>query len=869
MSANPAERNLKAKERIPNLIAAAVLGVSLYSTPDLQGSSTNIEQPPPPVPITNPSPSETSIPKNQIIENPSVNQALEAIQNYYSGLDTEKIFNNKESIKGPFVELRIPEINVEDGKSELFYPKEINSYGLIIDSDGKSNLILIPPSIQIGGQEFNAKLVNEPKSSTYKITYTNSSGVSVDLDLEKTVISGQPVIQSPKDTIIISTTGESNGWIAKLSTNIGGNNNETINASYFIDDNKINIIINGYQINLPLEELSKYINFEDESNGKLEVILDNQEPNIAVLYHNDKYFGEINLSDGSFIIELNQSYITSKNIMNIRKGPSTSESKIGQLTPDNFKQIKYLETVDDKGTKIDPNDPNNDNYWHKVDLGNGQIGYIAGKLNGQEYSILQQETQNLKINPDNNIILLPKPDFEKNEIKSSIGNFVNALNKAGIRITPEQVTQGLTYQTIEVPKKDPKTGEVIKDEAGNEVRETVVFGVYNLPPEVFPPEYQELAGEYPILMWQKEKGWNENYPKELSTIKNFPVGIMWGGFIIRDPNFFGKEIVKAPNYFSFIRETMLDLQTPIEEGRYDLRRGKDTFNFYIPDLTFNYAREKKIPIALGHVFGGNSEINIPDWVKSINNREEFINFMTEHLSTIVSRYKTDEIPVTIILVNEYFGNPFQNTPTFKFWKTKANSLGITDEELMSILFAKAKEIAPNTTFIFNEYGMEIPGSYNYSQNKDFEIFSLLQKCKERSIPIDGIGFQMHLYAKDFYGNRNFIRNLERFKQQIQRYKSLGIEVYITELDIRIDDMPNVPLEERLLLQAKIYQSIIRAARDAGVKSITIWGTADWESWLNNPELTGSDSEETRPLFLDKNNQRKISYYAILKGLFSP
>ncbi|GIW64488.1 MAG: hypothetical protein KatS3mg092_0421 [Patescibacteria group bacterium] len=530
MSANPVERNLKAKERIPNLIAAAVLGVSLYSSPDLQGSSTNIEQPPPPVPITNPSPSETSIPKNQIIENPSVNQALEAIQNYYSGLDTEKIFNNKESIKGPFVELRIPEIKVEDGKSELFYPKEINSYGLIIDSDGKSNLILIPPSIQIGGQEFNAKLVNEPKSSTYKITYTNSSGVSVDLDLEKTVISGQPVIQSPKDTIIISTTGESNGWIAKLSTNIGGNNNETINASYFIDDNKINIIINGYQINLPLEELSKYINFEDESNGKLEVILDNQEPNIAVLYHNDKYFGEINLSDGSFIIELNQSYITSKNIMNIRKGPSTSESKIGQLTPDNFKQIKYLETVDDKGTKIDPNDPNNDNYWHKVDLGNGQIGYIAGKLNGQEYSILQQETQNLKINPDNNIILLPKPDFEKNEIKSSIGNFVNALNKAGIRITPEQVTQGLTYQTIEVPKKDPKTGEVIKDEAGNEVRENVVVAYYSLN-----SSNKYLPGDYHFFIFNKDKDrWEILTPGRWWKLRNKFVGVYMGGELTKN-----------------------------------------------------------------------------------------------------------------------------------------------------------------------------------------------------------------------------------------------------------------------------------------------------------------------------------------------
>lgn len=828
MSANPAERNLKAKERIPNLIAAAVLGVSLYSSPDLQGSSTNIEQPPPPVPITNPSPSETSIPKNQIIENPSVNQALEAIQNYYSGLDTEKIFNNKESIKGPFVELRIPEINVEDGKSELFYPKEINSYGLIIDSDGKSNLILIPPSIQIGGQEFNAKLVNEPKSSTYKITYTNSSGVSVDLDLEKTVISGQPVIQSPKDTIIISTTGESNGWIAKLSTNIGGNNNETINASYFIDDNKINIIINGYQINLPLEELSKYINFEDESNGKLEVILDNQEPNIAVLYHNDKYFGEINLSDGSFIIELNQSYITSKNIMNIRKGPSTSESKIGQLTPDNFKQIKYLETVDDKGTKIDPNDPNNDNYWHKVDLGNGQIGYIAGKLNGQEYSILQQETQNLKINPDNNIILLPKPDFEKNEIKSSIGNFVNALNKAGIRITPEQVTQGLTYQTIEVPKKDPKTGEVIKDEAGNEIKETVVFGVYNLPPEVFPPEYQELAGEYPILMWQKEKGWFILTARELAGIKRVNIGNLESHYdrVAKNPDL-TRKFFNTFNTWLITWYQKWDLVEPKQKE----------YNYSALDKYLTLANKNNIrPLGGPLVYF----YEYPKWLTNSSlSKDKIEEALKSHVFETVLRYK-DMINFWIV-VNEYHNTPAE--PDF------LNN--ILSQNYVEIAFKEARRANPNAILIYNDNTIESQKGRWFNQT-----YNLVRKLKDQGI-IDGVGMQMHLNQPNWTG----VPTNEELREAIAKFRELGLEVYITEMDIvEKGTRPN-------LNQARDYYNVIitylNSTKGQKMQLISFFGFTDAHSWydevLHNPDAN--------PLLFDDLGKPKLSYYAFIKALF--
>jgi endo-1,4-beta-xylanase len=413
---------------------------------------------------------------------------------------------------------------------------------------------------------------------------------------------------------------------------------------------------------------------------------------------------------------------------------------------------------------------------------------------------------------------------------------------AGIEIAPEQVERNLEFEVI----------------MGTDGREYVIGYTQNTG--------DDLSDQVPILMWTSEEGWLEAIPRELAAVSGLKIGVLYGGWAIRDPDFFGKKFAEAAKQFSFICESFMDFQTQIENGRFDLHRQQGLYNFYIPDLTFGYAIRNRKGIIFTNIFGGNADVNIPDWIKSINDKSAFLKMMQEHLRTVVSRYNTTRIPVAMILFNEYFGNPHQDTPAARFWKTKANALGISDEELMRIMFTTAKEAAPAIAFIFNEYAMEIPGSYNYVRSKDEKIYSLLERSVRNGVPIDAVGFQMHLYGKDFYGEEKLQRMLSNFRTQLRRYSDLGIKIYITELDVRIDDMPNIQLEERLRLQAKIYESIIRVAREEGVESITIWGVADWESWLNNPELTGPDSRETRPLFLNDNNERKPAYYGIVKGI---
>jgi len=430
--------------------------------------------------------------------------------------------------------------------------------------------------------------------------------------------------------------------------------------------------------------------------------------------------------------------------------------------------------------------------------------------------------------------------FDLTRPDAPIPQFVNAMRMAGIGIDPQEVGDNLEFRKVK--RRDG--------------REYIIAYTQNTG--------DEFSDQIPILIYEREEGWNEATPKKIAEINSIRIGILYGGFILRDPNYFGSSFVKAAERFNLLTESHMSFQTPIEGGKFDLHRKEDNFNFYIPDLTFRYAIQHNKMVIFSPLLGGNANVHIPDWLKAKETKDEFLSAISNHVRTVVKHYSGHSIPVAMVLVNEYFGNPFQNTPEFKFFKQKANSLGISDIEFMSFVFRTAKESNPQITFIFNEYGMEIPGSYNYVPRKDQQIYELLWNCLQRDVPIDAIGFQMHLYGKDFYSN--FDGMISNFRNQIQKYQRLGLDIYITELDVRLDDMPNVPLEEKLKLQGRIYEEVIRVAIEEGVSHINIWGVSDWESWLNNPDLTGSDYRDTKPLIYDDDNRPKPAYYGVIKGL---
>jgi len=93
------------------------------------------------------------------------------------------------------------------------------------------------------------------------------------------------------------------------------------------------------------------------------------------------------------------------------------------------------------------------------------------------------------------------------------------------------------------------------------------------------------------------------------------------------------------------------------------------------------------------------------------------------------------------------------------------------------------------------------------------MVNLVKKLKAERVPIDGIGVQGHLIVGQIPTT---------IKENLQQFADLGVEVAITELDIR---MPLPPTRELLEQQKKDYQTVIAACK--AVKKcigVTIW---DW------------------------------------------
>lgn len=93
------------------------------------------------------------------------------------------------------------------------------------------------------------------------------------------------------------------------------------------------------------------------------------------------------------------------------------------------------------------------------------------------------------------------------------------------------------------------------------------------------------------------------------------------------------------------------------------------------------------------------------------------------------------------------------------------------------------------------------------------MFNLVQSLKKQGVPIHGIGVQAHLILGEIPTT---------IEENLRRFTSLGVEVALTELDIRMD-LPAT--DAKLAQQKEDYKNVIGACKAVpGCVGVTIW---DW------------------------------------------
>ncbi|MEO1693322.1 MAG: endo-1,4-beta-xylanase [Cyanobacteria bacterium J06631_6] len=178
---------------------------------------------------------------------------------------------------------------------------------------------------------------------------------------------------------------------------------------------------------------------------------------------------------------------------------------------------------------------------------------------------------------------------------------------------------------------------------------------------------------------------------------------------------------------------------------------------------------------------------------------------------------------------------------------------------VELAFEAAAEVAPQTTLIYNDFGLEYDNPRD--GKKRLALLKMLERLKAKGTPLHALGIQGHLNASL---NQQF--NATKYRQFLRDVADLGLKIQVTELDVADNWLPTgLDLAARDRLVAEAYYDFLSVALDEpAVDTVVTWGLSDrytWLSWFAPRE----DGSSVRPLPFDAQFNRKLAWSAIAKA----
>jgi len=154
---------------------------------------------------------------------------------------------------------------------------------------------------------------------------------------------------------------------------------------------------------------------------------------------------------------------------------------------------------------------------------------------------------------------------------------------------------------------------------------------------------------------------------------------------------------------------------------------------------------------------------------------------------------------------------------------------------------------------YNDYS--IASDSGWTKTKSDKVYNWIAGLKAKGVPIDGIGFQLHIdvaYQESMFPG--IISNIRRFA-------ALGLEVHFTEIDVACSPYGTkcagwTPTQAST--QARVYSQLLKICmQESACKSFETWGFTDAHTWLGESE---------HPLPWDQNYAPKPAANAIINVL---
>jgi endo-1,4-beta-xylanase len=279
-----------------------------------------------------------------------------------------------------------------------------------------------------------------------------------------------------------------------------------------------------------------------------------------------------------------------------------------------------------------------------------------------------------------------------------------------------------------------------------------------------------------------------------------------------------------------------------------LRPDSQSFDFSQADRLVDFAARHDMKVR-GHTLVWHRQN--PAWLTQGRfTPDQLAELLETHIKTVVGHYRGKVFAWDV--ANEAFDEqPRLGQLRDTIWYDRPGiGLSANGTAYLERCFRWAHEADPQALLFYNEAEAETLGP------KSDAIYAMVRDFRRRGVPIDGVGFQMHI--------GNLHPDITSISANIGRFTALGVQVHITEMDVSLPvDVNGNAGPEDLQLQAEIYREIAAAClAHRGCTAIQTWGFTDKYSWI------GSHSKKTRGAALpfDRNYLPKPAYRALRGAL---
>ncbi len=236
-------------------------------------------------------------------------------------------------------------------------------------------------------------------------------------------------------------------------------------------------------------------------------------------------------------------------------------------------------------------------------------------------------------------------------------------------------------------------------------------------------------------------------------------------------------------------------------------------------------------------------------VKPRATRDELLQHMRDHITTVVGRYK-GKVKVWDVVNEAISDDAGSSLLRSSFW------LQIIGPDYIAKAFEYAHEADPDAILRFNDHGMENPG-------KRQRFITVIKSLQEQHAPVMAIGLQSHVSLNS--------PTPEAEDQALTDLETLGLPIHITELDVagEIGNQPGagtnsttnsapqsgamVDSNQKLADQyANLFRVFMK--HEKSIKMVTFWGVNDAICWR----------ADGHPLLFDGNDRPKPAFDAVIR-----